>query len=268
MATEQSLQTLGTSLTARCLVKLGDEPAGALEQHLVFVVNLTTLKYDDDGLEKISNSNYEGPRAEVRQSVKTVFPRHTFRTVPIMGMPNFEESVERFRIAVLENRRQLVLGGVRIRRPQLRGLLELIVSEVQQTNQVGFPSVSRYVVLEGFLAPLVKQTYVKTSDELLPRLSEYDPDLASKHCRRQVLTDFEMQVAHVGHPALVEEARHDLQQKLDAAWELLEQTNEAFGNEIVEYTSESRDVVESTGAPSPLGGTDLLAVLPVRMHSL
>merc|ERR1712176_1567455 len=92
MASEQSLQTLGTSLAARCLINLGDdEPAGRLQQQLVFVVNKNSLRYDDDAFEQILQAKHKGPRKELRESIQDAFPEREFCTVPMMDTPEFED---------------------------------------------------------------------------------------------------------------------------------------------------------------------------------
>merc|ERR1719419_1604253 len=94
MATEQALQSLGISLAARSLIRL-DGASKLPEQRLIFVVNKNTLQYEESALEKILATKYNDPgRQDVRDTVRAAFPERDFCTVPIMGMPDFEESVE------------------------------------------------------------------------------------------------------------------------------------------------------------------------------
>eukprot|EP00929_Paragymnodinium_shiwhaense_P097918 TRINITY_DN5948_c0_g2_i1.p1 TRINITY_DN5948_c0_g2~~TRINITY_DN5948_c0_g2_i1.p1 ORF type:complete len:2220 (-),score=660.83 TRINITY_DN5948_c0_g2_i1:77-6736(-) len=265
MFSEQSLQTLGTCLAARSLVRLGDEPA-RLEQKLVFVVNKNTLRFSEDALEQILDMPQKSAeRRELRAAVKEAFPERSFCTVPYMGMPEFEESVESFRKTVLQSRSPLEWGGLPVKRTQLQGLLELVVREVQKHSEICLPSVSRYVVLDGFLTPLAEGIAAEIL-AFISQLQVYDAALAEKCPVEAAMANFDKQTGHVGHKDLRMEARGALEAKLSAAWEALVRRNEVAGDEIVETKTEFREVMVSTRGPVQFG-KGLLKALPITLQT-
>eukprot|EP00929_Paragymnodinium_shiwhaense_P023519 TRINITY_DN14702_c0_g1_i1.p1 TRINITY_DN14702_c0_g1~~TRINITY_DN14702_c0_g1_i1.p1 ORF type:complete len:468 (+),score=59.13 TRINITY_DN14702_c0_g1_i1:1177-2580(+) len=140
-------------------------------------------------------------------------------------------------------------------------LFFVVTKEIKHSNEVCFPSVNRYVVLEGFLMPLANQLFDEARETMFPRLTDYDAELNSKDCRPVVLTRFDRSVSHIIHKSLVAEARLSLEEKLNAVWEGLLHKNEVFGSEVVESTTESREIVLRIGDLQPLGGTSLLSPL-------
>eukprot|EP00927_Polykrikos_kofoidii_P055341 TRINITY_DN49609_c0_g1_i1.p1 TRINITY_DN49609_c0_g1~~TRINITY_DN49609_c0_g1_i1.p1 ORF type:complete len:676 (-),score=112.91 TRINITY_DN49609_c0_g1_i1:105-1985(-) len=271
MASEQSLQALGTLLAARCLVRLGDDyGGGALEQRLLFVVNKNTLRYTEDALEQILDAPYQGSRAELRDTIREAFPQRSFKAVPLMGTPGFEEAVTEVRRYTLKHRQPLKFNGVPVRKGQLGALLNVIVTEVKLTSNISFPSVSRCVVFEGFLLPLVKQVFDQATElGHLPHLEDYNPQLSSKDGRQKVLELFDIQAQQViGHDPLVQEARSSLQEKLDARWEEITALNETLGDAVVESTMESRESTVRVSDYAALGGTSLIKDIPVRTKTV
>ncbi|CAE7457924.1 rha-1 [Symbiodinium pilosum] len=182
MATEQALQTLGLSLAARSLLRL-DDSCKLPEQELVFVVNKNTLRYEGSALEKILEQKFDDPgRQELRDTVRSCFPDRSFFTVPLLGMPAFDESVRALRSHLVTRRKPLEMGGVFVGGRHLAGVMELVVAEVKKSQQVNVPSMNRYVIYEGFLMPLV-QDLTDFAQSQLPELSDYDPALEDRSCK-------------------------------------------------------------------------------------
>lgn len=261
MASEQALQNLGASLAARSLIRLDGESRFP-EQRLIFVVNKNTLKYEASALEKILDQKLDDPgRQELRDSVRTAFPERQFFAVPLMGMPRFEETLSTLRAKIIEGRKPLTMGGAPVHGEELCGLLELIVSEVQRTSQVSFMSMNRFVIFDGFLAPLVRQL-AEEAQAGLPRLEDWDADLESKDPRKAALQKFDEAVAHIAHKALVDEARTLLDERLSLAWAEVERANNAFGEQIQEVVQEQREVIAER-LKSVIGGKGLLKKVTV-----
>merc|ERR1712061_750814 len=133
-------------------------------------------------------------------------------------------------------------GGAEVRAAQLATLLELIVNEMQNMNEVSFPSMSRCVVLDGFLRPLAKKL-LEEAEACIPELEDYDPELDDKDPRPGKLDEFDSQVGHVTDRSLVEEAKRHFKDKLDADWLKVKQINDAFGEQIKETTTETREIL-------------------------
>jgi len=267
MATEQALQNLNASLAARSLIRL-DGNSQLPTQDLVFVVNKNTLRYDTSALEKILDQKYADPgRQELRETVRTAFPRRVFFAVPLMGMPDFEPAVGRLRGHLVEARRSLLVGGVSLSGTQLAGLLGLLVSEIRKTNEVSFPSMKRCVIFDGFLAPLVN----KLADDVraaLPQLEDYDPELSSRDPREMMVSRFDEASAHLGHEAMLrDEARALLRERLDVLWREVEMTNEAFGNEVFFVAQEEREALVSS-KKLPVRQRGLLKKFVVTLQTL
>lgn len=267
MATEAALQNMNASLAARSLIRL-DGNSQLPTQDLVFVVNKNTLRYDTSALEKILDQKYDDPgRQELREVVRSAFPRRDFFAVPLMGMPDFEPAVGRLRGHLVEARRPLVVGGVSVSGTQLAGLLNLLVSEIRKTNEVSFPSMKRCVIFDGFLAPLVN----KLADDFraaLPQLDDYDPELSSRDSREMVVSSFNEASAHLAHEAMLrDEARALLQERLGVLWREVEMANEAFGNEVFFVAQEEREALVSS-RKLPVRQRGLLKKIVVMLQTL
>lgn len=256
MASEQALQTLCTSLAARSLIRLDGDNKLPVQQ-LTFVVNKNSLRYEDSALDKILEQKYDDAgRQELRDTVRAYFPERRFCTIPLMGSPNFEESVEALRSGILEASRPLTLGGVPVDGKRLAGMMELIVSEMQTSNEVSLPSMSRFVVFDGFLAPTV-QSLSEEARCHLPRLTVHNTNLEEQNPHTSVLQRFAEQTAHIAHKALVDEARAALSEKLKTMWQEVSLTNVALGEKTREHSTETREVpLERTKAV--IGGRGLL----------
>lgn len=240
MASEQALQNLGATLAARSMIRL--DGAGALtEQHLVFTVNKNTLKYQGSALEKILNQQHSDlARKELREVIGAHFPERSFFAVPLMGMPNFEQTVTEFRAEVLKNRRPLIISGEPLDGPKLSGLLELIVQEIRKSNEVSFPSMSRYIIYDSFLRPLAEKI-VAESKGGIPVIEDYVSDLARLAPHPDALSRFEKETGHLKHAELTNEARELLQKELDILWNEAVRRNELIGEQVVEIKDETRE---------------------------
>mmetsp|Transcript_47579 Transcript_47579/g.101807 ORF Transcript_47579/g.101807 Transcript_47579/m.101807 type:complete len:640 (+) Transcript_47579:134-2053(+) len=241
---EAALQNLGASLAARSLIKVsGDDKLP--EQRLVFVVNKNTLKYGEDTLEKALTTPQTDPgRQEVRSAVTTSFAKRKFFAVPLMQLPGFEEQVQALRKQVLQDRRPLQMGGVKMKGPALASLLKCIVAEMQSMNEVSFPSMTRCVIMDGFLTPLVKRLIDESKDEM-PELEDYDGKLAEKDPRENLLQQFDKESVRISDKDLLTEAKNDLKEKLDEAWAVVVKLNNTFGEQVLETRTETKE--EHTG---------------------
>mmetsp|Transcript_15524 Transcript_15524/g.24594 ORF Transcript_15524/g.24594 Transcript_15524/m.24594 type:complete len:604 (-) Transcript_15524:194-2005(-) len=266
MASEQALQALGGSLAASSLINLDGEKIPSRGLH--FVVNKNTLKYNDDALESMLEikDSLDDARKEVRQSIKDSFAEREFHSIPMMGMPNFEDSVKKLRKNILSKRKTLTMGGAPISGEACVGLLQLIVKEIHASNQVSFPSMHRYVILDGFLIPTVYRIadeYV----EAMPDLQDYDEDLDSKNEKNKFIEEFNDTVSYIGQPTLVSEARQQLIEKLENAWDQLARKNRAFGEQVKEMGSETREV-QADAKMGAIGGRGMLKNVVVTMQKM
>lgn len=269
MASEQALQTLGASLAASSILdlKISELP----KRGLLFVVNKNTLRYEDDALEKmleVKEGMDEG-RADVRKSILANFEdvNRKFFAVPIKGMPNFEPAVASIRKAVLDTRVPLTMGGVTVVGPSLAGLLDKIVGEMRKQNEVSFPSMTKFVVYDGFLIPTADRMVKKATDEQFPKLDDYVDNLDKLDPRKDILQAFEKEVAYIGDEKLIVDAKRYLQEKLDTHWELVAARNKAFGEEVKSMETETREVAAEQNM-GPIGGKGLLRRVVVTMQNM
>lgn len=259
--TEQSLQTLCTSLAARSLIHLGNESRLPI-QRLSFVVNKNTLRYTSSALEDILNQSYDdASRQELRHTVREAFPSRSFFTMPVMGLPDFEEKVLAFRESVLKQQTPLTLGGIHVDGRQLSGLMQLVVKEMASANEISFPSINRFVVLDGFLLPLTKYV-LEEARKTLPEVTEFDATLPERPWCQEALESFDTECMHVSQASLVAEARQILEERLLSLWKEVLRDNEVLGDKIKEVLSETREEVVSQRQES-LGGQGLLRYLNV-----
>lgn len=227
MLSEASVQSLGATLAARSLIKL-DEGSKLPEQRLVAVVNKTTLKYENDTLEKMLNADQtDQGRAESRTLIKESFAEREFFAISVEGLPTFDQSVKAFCASILRGRKPLTLGGVPVEAEQLCDLLQLVVREMDEMDEVSFPSMKRCVVLDGFLRPEANRLLQEARLEI-PDLNDYDPDLLKKDPRPNALKTFDAFANHVADRELVNEARAELSERLDQAWNPATRINDAY----------------------------------------
>lgn len=266
MASEASLQNLSASLAAKSLIRV-DENSKMPEQHLIFVVNKNMLRYDDTALEKLLDADFpdEG-RREMREVIKEAFPSRSFFPVPMMGLPEFEPRVALLRKSVLQKRKHLTMGGQLVKSEQLCGLLKLITEGVKATNEVSFPSMHRFVVMDGFLTPTATQI-LADAQEQFPMVVDWDAELELKNPTQAALALFDDKTNYISQRFLVDEARNSLLEKLTAAWEAVHRTNEAFGEQIKSMSQESRELImdESQG---PVGKRGLLSKVYVTRQTM
>lgn len=242
MASEEALQNLGASVAAKELIK-SDANSPLPATKLVFVVNKNTLRYGDGHFEKILEAQHDPSRTELREVIKKTFPDRTFHPVPMMGMPNFEDEVASFRKTVLESAKPLAMGGANLTGAQLCDLLERMAAALKQTNEVCFPSMHRYVIFDGFLLPTL-EACITSLEEKLPPLTDYDPKLRDKSPVEGTLNEFDEACSHVTHKAMVDEAREKLRVKVLDLWQKRVDTNEVFGDQVLETTTETREVYD------------------------
>lgn len=269
MASEEALRTLGASLAASSIMdlKMNDLP----KRKLLFVVNKNTLRYEDNSLEtmlEVKDGMDEG-RADIRRSILANFEEahRKFLAVPIKGMPNFEPTVAAMRKTVLDGRQPLTMAGVGVEGPNLAGLLERIVSEMRKQNEVSFPSMTRFVVYDGFLVPTAEKMAKEAQDEMFPRLEDYVENLDSLDPRKEVLKNYENTVSYIGDKKLISQAVLFLQEKLDSAWETVTLRNKAYGEEVKSMDTETREVAAESNL-GPIGGKGLLRKVVVTMQNM
>jgi len=269
MASEQALQMLGASLAASSILdlRMQDLP----KRSLLFVVNKNTLRYEDNSLEKMLEvkEDMDEGRADIRRSIMANFEEanRKFFAVPIKGMPNFEPAVAAMRKSVLDGRVPLTMGGVTVVGPALAGLLEKIVQEMRKQNEVSFPSMTKFVVYDGFLIPTAERMAKKAQEEQFPRLKDYMDNLDKLDPRKEILQDFEKEVSYIGDEKLIKEAKRFLEEKLDTQWELVLLSNKAFGEEVKSMETETREV-EAESNMGPIGGKGLLRRVVVTMQNM
>merc|ERR1712137_1522756 len=131
------------------------------------------------------------------ETISAAFPDRSFFAVPMIGMPNFDQIVKEFRAAVLSSRRAFDMGGAPVTGTQMAGLLEFVVKEIENMKEVSFPSMSRHVIYDGFLLPLINEL-TEEMKKSLPKLEDYDEKLHSKDQRPAVLKKFDERSAHIG----------------------------------------------------------------------
>jgi len=266
MASEQALQNLGATLAARSMIRL-DGAAALTEQHLVFAVNKNTLKYQGSALEKILNQQHsDAGRRELRETIGTHFQDRSFFAVPLIGMPTFEQTVQELRAEVLKKRRPLTISGEPLDGPKLCGLLELIVQEILKTNEVSFPSMSRFIVYDSFLRPLV-ENIVADAKGKIPVLEDYDGDLSRLAPHPDALKRFEKEAGHLKQAELVNEARELLQKEVDILWTEVVRRNELIGEQVVEIKDETRENLLNQ-IKVAIGGRGLLKRVVVTKKTL
>lgn len=266
MASEQALQNLGMTLAARSMIRL--DGAGALtEQHLVFAVNKNTLKYMGSALEKILNQQHsDAGRRELRETISAHFPERSFFAVPLIGMPNFEQTVQELRAEVLKNRRPLTIGGEPVDGPKLSGLLELIVQEIRKSNEISLPSMSRFIVYDSFLRPLVEEIVAESKGKI-PVLDDYHSELSRLAPHADAESRFEKEAGHVKQTELMKEARELLHKELDILWTEVVRRNELVGEQVVEIKDETRENVLSQ-IKVAIGGRGLLKRVVVTKKTI
>lgn len=267
MASEAALQMLSASLAAVSLIKL--DPGSKLNnRRLHFVVNKNTLKYKDDDLEKMLNLKEGGAeRVEVRESILNGFADREFHCVPMMGMPTFEEKVIAMRKSVLTNRTPFVMDGISVNGPALIGLLELVTAEIRKSDEVSFPSMHRFVIVDGFLTPLCDRL---TADfkEKMPELTDYEAKLDSKNPKDAIMKEFADAVSHIGQKALIEESKVKLVDNIDSLWGNVVKINDAFGDQVLgDVETEMREIVAQSNK-GPIGGRGLLRSVEVTMQKM
>jgi hypothetical protein len=159
------------------------------------------------------------------------------------------------------------MDGTPVGPSALAGLLELIVQEIRTANEVSFPSMHRFVILNGFLIPLAEQM-AKDAEEKMPRLQDWDGDLESKNPTFEVLQEFDSKASHIKHKNLVSEGRGLLESKVERAWEEVRRANNVFGDQVKgDVQTETREVqVESK--LGPIGGRGLLRKVAVTMQTM
>jgi len=264
---EASISNLGASLAARSLIKTGE---GRLQApHLVFVVNKNTLKYKDDTLEKsLTTEQKDQGRRENRGIILDTFQNRHFHAIPLMGFPDFEDHITKLKTTIVNDARPLVLGGsnVPIKGEQLCGLLEMITEQMESMNEVSLPSMSRYVIFEGFLKPLANKI-VKEGAKHIPTIDDYFPDFDSKDPRQACLLEYDKEAAHISEAALVQEARDHLNTTLTLEWDKMKLINEAMGEQTKETRTETKEIL---GAQKkvPVGGRGLLAKVQLRQQTV
>lgn len=263
---EAALQNLGACLAARSLIKL--ETGSRLpEQRLVFVVNKNTLRYDSETLEKaLKSEQADRGRHENRQLVLQSFSERRFFSIPLIGTPSFEDSIAALRDAVLRDMRPLKMGGLLVRSSQLSSLLQLIVSEMRNMNEISFPSMSRCVVLDGFLRPIAKKLFAE-AQKGLATLADYDERLDAKDPRMAKLAAFDREAAHITDKAMVSEAREELETQLASEWAKVRQINDALGGQTKDTCTETQEIPTMTSR-IPLGGRGLLSKVTLMQQTV
>jgi hypothetical protein len=81
MLSESGLDTLASTLAARQMLQLDKDEGISTPTKLTVVVNMTTLKYEEGALEKTLSAHATGPRAQVRATIKDMFPERHFAAV-------------------------------------------------------------------------------------------------------------------------------------------------------------------------------------------
>jgi len=263
---EASISNLGASLAARSLVKLGDG-SKLQSPKLVFVVNKNTLKYKDDTLEKsLKTEQKDAGRRDNRNIILDTFSEREFNAIPLIGFPDFEDQITKLKQTIVKDARPLEVGGTAVKGEQLCGLLQLIVEQMSTMNEVSFPSMSRYVIFEGFLKPLAERLS-KEAEEKLPELTDYDPELEKKDPRPAAVESFSAQVAHISETSLVEEGKQFLIDRITAHWDNMHTINEAMGTQTKETKTETKEIF---GAEKkvPVGGKGLLAKVQLKQQTV
>jgi len=263
---EASLANLAMTLAARSLVQLGSETA-LPEQRLVFVVNKNTLRYDSDALETALHvDTTDSGRRENRELVLRAFDERRFCTIGTIGSPHFEQEIDAFKDMVLRDRRPFKVGGALVRSADLVVMLRFIVEQIQTMSEVSLPSMSRVVLMDGFLMPLVERLLSEMEEEL-PPLDDYDADFDSNDGRPGKLAEFDREASHLTERGLVVEARAYLERRLDGDWMRRLQLNRALGEQVRDIIEESREVVTSKRWQR-IGGRSLLASVTLTVFSV
>ncbi|CAK0809994.1 unnamed protein product [Prorocentrum cordatum] len=257
MLSESALDTLATTLAARQMLKLDKDEGISTPTKLTVVVNMTTLKYEQGALEKTLSAHQTGPRAEVRATIKEMFPERHFAACTRQEMPNFEEQVQRYLQEVRSTATPLTVSGNPVTPEQLCLMLDVVRNEVCRNHSVSGHSMLRGVILDGCLTPLAKRLMAEASHQLPETLKDYQANLDRVDPRPETLRKFDAQSASVLHKDLVAEARAALEKDLGQRWDLLVHQNDLLGEQVASVDVEHREVLLETERVV-LGGHSLL----------
>lgn len=245
MASESALQALDTMLAAQSFIRMGTNAPGQ-RRRLTFVVNKTTLRYEDDTLEKmLSFDSACEDRANVREAIREAFIERQFFSIPLRTVPEFEEKVFAFRNAVLCNVRPLEMGGVLINGPKLCRILQEAIKALESAKEISVPSMHRYVIMETFLKPRADEVFNEANKAMIPP-ADYEVDLAERDPRSSAIERYDKMVSHILHRCIVDEVREQLVDRLNKVWEPIENLNNALGDQLSQLVSETHEVVEDT----------------------
>merc|ERR1740139_1473194 len=147
-----------------------------------------------------------------------------------MGLPGFEDAISVLREAVIKDARPLQIDGTDVEGLSLAVMFEMITSQLQDFNEVSLPSMSRYVIYDGFIKPRL-DAIEKEGLDAMPKLKDYDRELYKKDPRTQIMNKLVKEISHISSKDLVNEAIGELQKSMDIAWEGCENVNEVFGNQ-------------------------------------
>eukprot|EP00418_Pyrodinium_bahamense_P068838 CAMPEP_0179097700 /NCGR_PEP_ID=MMETSP0796-20121207/44980_1 /TAXON_ID=73915 /ORGANISM="Pyrodinium bahamense, Strain pbaha01" /LENGTH=456 /DNA_ID=CAMNT_0020795449 /DNA_START=5 /DNA_END=1373 /DNA_ORIENTATION=+ len=223
---------------------------------------------EGSGFKPPSNLTGEGVagRDEMRQDIKAAFPERRFVSVMHSVLPGFAQTMATFKTDLYAARQPMVVSGMPVCGEQFCHILELIIKEVQQMNRVSAPSMTRAVIFDGFLRPLVDRLLAKAKGKL-PALNDYDPDIARYDARPDLLIGFGEATAHLAPGPVLDEARQLLVRGLDEMWEALLRENDLLGEATAQLSQETRHIVEKEESRC-LGGKSLLRGLMVTQQTV
>jgi hypothetical protein len=257
MLSESGLDTLASTLAARQMLQLDKDEGISTPTKLTVVVNMTTLKYEEGALEKTLSAHATGPRAQVRATIKDMFPERHFAAVTRQEMPDFEKQVQHYLREVRSTATPLTVSGSPVTPQQLCLMLDVIRDQVCRNHAVNGHSMLRGVILDGCLTPLAKRLLAEASQELPEALKDYQANLDRMDPRPETLRKFDAQSSNVSQKDLVAEARAALLKDLGQRWDLLAHQNDLLGEHVASVDVEHREVLLETERVL-LGGHSLL----------
>jgi len=210
-------------------------------RRLLFVVNGCHLAYDMDQLEKTffgAPAGSTASRNELRANIRQAFEQIDFVTIPREDDLKYSSKLEAFRSVVDKECSPTALGGVSLSGVQIVDMFKYIVDQLRTAGTVVMPSVFRHVIFEQMLKPLV-QTLLENFKADLPNVSDGEFRSTIPDRRNEILQQFDQETGHLTHGELIAEAREDLKNLADAAFQQISDRNAAIGEQDRHVATES-----------------------------
>jgi len=234
---EQELQSLGEIVAARQVIRVGTSNLPT-KPDLVLAVNMQLPSVSRQDLETILAENHEHvPRNVLRASIKNSFSGRRLIEIPLMQAPGFDAQLREFS-QIIRGATPFTLEDLPMTGPHVANAFLCIVDQMQRLQIVSFPDVTRVVVLDGYLMPLVGRLFREFID-MLPVFEDYQVTLPDR--RSEILGRYCHEAAHVSNIALKEEAKLWLKNKMDGEWGSRVKDNANLGERVVSVETETKE---------------------------